>query len=100
MLTSFQQAGNVFKPTNVLNFLRQTFLAMRSGNVIFAELILWLTISIRVLGPLAGLIVILCWLVQARSKAFPMIAGLFLWAGFIAYFNMAVFVERSCKPVF
>jgi len=85
VFTLFQQAGNVFKPTSLLNFLRQTFLAMRSGNVIFAGLILGLTISIRVLGPLAGLIVILCWLVQARSKAFPWIIAYLLWAGLIAY---------------
>jgi len=85
VFTSFQQAGNVFKRENVLNLLRQTLLAMRSGNVVFAGLILGLTISIRVLGPLAGLIVILCWLVQARSKAFPVIAAYLLWAGLIAY---------------
>jgi len=85
VFTSFQQAGNIFEPTNVLNFLRQTFLAMRSGNVIFAGLILGLTISIRVLGPLAGLIAILCWLIQARSKAFPVIVAYLLWAGLIAY---------------
>ena len=85
VFTSFQQTGNVFKPTNVPNFLRQTFLAMRSGNVIFAGLILGLTISIRVLGPLAGFIAILCWLVKGRSKAFPVIAAYLLWAGLIAY---------------
>jgi len=82
---SFQQAGNFFKLTNVLNFVRQTILAMRAGNVIFAGLILGLTISIRVLGPLAGLIVIICWLVQARSKALPVIIAYLLWAGLIAY---------------
>ena len=85
VFTSIQQAGNVFKTENVLNFLRQTFLAMKSGSVIFAGLILGLTISIRVLGPLAGLIAVLCWLVQARSKAFPVIAAYLLWAGLIAY---------------
>ena len=85
VFTSFQQAGKIFKTENALNFLRQTFLAMRSGNVIFAGLILGLTISIRVLGPLAGLIAILCWLVLARSKAFPVIVAYLLWAGLIAY---------------
>ena len=100
MFTSFQQAGNVFKPTNVLNFLRQTFLAMRSGNVIFAGLILGLTISIRVLGPLGGLIVYPLLACPGTQQSFSCDRSLSSVGRLNCRFNMAVFVERSCKPVF
>ena len=82
---SFRQIRSIFKPTALLDFLRQAFQAAKSKTVVFAGVILGLTISIRVLGPLAGLIVILCWMYKARSKAFPMIAAYLLWAGLAAY---------------
>ena len=74
-----------FKPANMFVFVRQIFQAAKSRNIIFAGVILGCTISIRVLGPLAGLIVIICLLIKMRQKAVPVIAAYFLWAVIAAY---------------
>jgi hypothetical protein len=76
---------NAFKLTNLREFARQIFQAVKSRKVIFAGIILGLTISVRVLGPLAGLIVILCLLIKVRQKAFPVIIAYLLWTGIATY---------------
>jgi hypothetical protein len=76
---------NAFKPINLLEFVRQIFQAVRSRMVIFAGIILGLTISVRVLGPLAGLTVILYLLIKVRQRALPVIIAYLLWAGVATY---------------
>jgi hypothetical protein len=69
----------------ILEFIRQTTKALRNPKVILAGIVLGLTTSVRVLGPLAGLIVVLYLLIQIRGKSFPIILAYFVWAGLIMY---------------
>lgn len=65
----------------ILDTLKKIFMP----KVIFAGIIFGLTISMRILGPLAGLIVVLYILVKARRKAFSVLFAYALWGILIAY---------------
>ena len=66
-------------------FSRQTLIALGTPKVIFAGIVLGLTTSIRVLGPIAGLIVVLVLWIQIRNRAYPLMLAYILWAGLIMY---------------
>jgi hypothetical protein len=66
-------------------FARRTVIALKTPKVIFAGIVLGLTISIRVLGPIAGLIVLLVLWIQIRNRAYPLMLAYILWAGLIMY---------------
>jgi hypothetical protein len=67
------------------DFFHKTLKALITPKVVFAGLILGLTTSVRILGPLAGMIVILYLLIQIRQKSFPIIIAYILWTGMITY---------------
>jgi hypothetical protein len=69
----------------LLAFTRRTFIALKNPKVTLAGIVLGLTISVRVLGPLAGLIVSLFLWIQIRKRAYPFILAYLLWAGMITY---------------
>jgi hypothetical protein len=75
----------IFHLQKVGEFFRQVLKALVTPKVIFAGIILGLTISVRILGPLAGLIVVLFLFLQLRWKSIPISLAYFLWAGVITY---------------
>jgi hypothetical protein len=70
---------------NLLDFSSQTLTALITPKIILAGIILGLTTSVRVLGPLAGAIVILYLWIQIRQRSFPIILAYLLWTGLITY---------------
>jgi len=60
---------------------------MGNPTVLFSGLILGLTISIRVLGPLAGAIVLVTFLNKPKQRAWPILLAYFIVAALVAYFS-------------
>ena len=85
LVNNFQKNSFSLQEINLRIFIRQIFGNMVSWKVAFAGIILGYTISIRVLGPLAGVIVILYLLFKAGQKTFPLIFAYIFWASMITY---------------
>ena len=65
--------------------LADLYSALRSPKLILASILLGMTISIRVLGPWAGLIVILYLALTLRWKALPVIVPYLFYAGIASF---------------
>ena len=81
----FQKNSLSLKKTDSRLFIRQIIRNLASWKVALAGVILGYTISIRVLGPLAGIIVILYLLMKASQKSFPLIIAYLFWASITTY---------------
>lgn len=66
-------------------FFKDTFGYLRDPAVLFAGLILGLTISVRVIGPFAGIIVFVIAFNRAKSKVFPVFLAYFIFAIIVMY---------------
>jgi hypothetical protein len=74
-----------FSLPKVSRFVRRTAKALITPKVVLAGVVLGLTTSVRVLGPLAGVIVVLYLFTHIRQKSFPFIVAYLLWAGATTY---------------
>lgn len=73
------------KKINIGISMRQILRNMITWRVALAGIILGYTISIRVLGPLAGLIVVLYLLLKGGRKSYPLIFAYIIWASITTY---------------
>ena len=72
---------------NLADFFGKCLKALFAPKVILAGVILGLTTSVRILGPLAGVIVMLYLFIQIRQKSFPLMVAYAIWAGVITYLS-------------
>jgi hypothetical protein len=86
--------GKIFRKTlphvsaeSFFQFLKDMLNYIGNPTVLFSGLILGLTISIRVLGPLAGIIVLVTFLNKPKQRAWPILFAYFIVAAFVAYIS-------------
>jgi hypothetical protein len=75
----------IFSKSNWHNAIIQFLQAIRSGKVILAGIMLGLTISIRILGPLPGLVICLYLILKNRQKSLSVIPAYLFWAFLTTY---------------
>ena len=61
------------------------YFAFKSKKLILAGFLLGMTISIRILGPLAGIIVILYLVINLRQKSLPIVLAYLVYAGITTF---------------
>jgi len=87
----------------VENLCRSTALFLNcqvTRKILFAGIILGITTSVRVLGPLAGLIVILYILIKEGDKKLSTILAYFAWTGFTSYLTWPFLWRAPLKHYF
>jgi hypothetical protein len=77
--------GKLFSKSNWRNAMIQFLRTICSGKVILAGIVLGLTISIRILGPLPGLMVLLYLILKNRQKTPLVIPTYLFWAFLTTY---------------
>jgi len=81
-------------------FFRQTATALFTPKVFLAGMILGVSTSIRVIGPLAGVLVILYLVIQLRKRSFPIIIAYSLWAAMVTYLSWPFLWHSPVNHIF
>ena len=90
----------IMKKKNLLNFVQHLWRNLRVWHVIFAGIILGITNSVRVLGPLAGGIVILYLLFKERQSKFSIVVAYLAWASLSSYLTWPYLWRSPLKHYF
>ena len=102
---SFKESIHLFlrenmKRQNLLCFAHNLWRNLRVGRILLAGIVLGMTTSVRVLGPLAGGIVILYLVFKEGQKKFSVIVAYLIWASLTSYFTWPYLWRAPFKHYF